>query len=370
MTCSPSPARCSTGAPDCPANSRCSCRRRGPRRSRPTRARWSRWWRASLAAWACGTCTPSAGGTRTRPTSVATDWAGWSTRRRPTPLLPIPTSSRVCPARGNALPGGAGSVAPRSGGHHHGAEGRPGHPGRGGRAGSARDRDGRRERVLRQRVAAWPSCRRSASRSRVRRPSATCTSRRTLGVATTCRPRWDWSAGASRANSMPRPRVWKRRRRRRRCSAPRPAPRVATPWSSIGRSPPRCSASSRQALSAEAVQKGRSLFAGRVGEQVAAAQVRLVDDGLHPDGMASAPFDDEGVPHELTPLIEEGVLRGFLHNSYTARREGGGARSTGNASRGSYRAAPGRGADQSGARPGSGLAPGPVRPGGPRACTW
>ena len=96
-----------------------------------------------------------------------------------------------------------------------------------------------------------------------------------------------------------------------------------------------------QALSAEAVQKGRSLFAGRVGEQVAAAQVRLVDDGLHPDGMASAAFDDEGVPSEVTPLIEGGVLRGFLHNSYTARKEGGATRSTGNASRGSYRGAPG-----------------------------
>ena len=96
-----------------------------------------------------------------------------------------------------------------------------------------------------------------------------------------------------------------------------------------------------QALSAEAVQKGRSLFAGRVGERVAAGQVRLVDDGLHPDGMASSPFDDEGVPHELTPLIEAGVLRGFLHNSYTARKEGGATRSTGNASRGSYRSAPG-----------------------------
>ena len=96
-----------------------------------------------------------------------------------------------------------------------------------------------------------------------------------------------------------------------------------------------------QALSAEAVQKGRSLFAGRVGEQVAAAQVSLVDDGLHPEGMATAIFDDEGVPHEKTPLIEQGVLRGFLQNSYTARKAGDGARSTGNASRGSYRAAPG-----------------------------
>lgn len=96
-----------------------------------------------------------------------------------------------------------------------------------------------------------------------------------------------------------------------------------------------------RALSAEAVQKGRSLFAGRVGELVAAPTLSLVDHGLHPDGMASASFDDEGVPRKVTPLIEGGVLRGFLHDTYTAAREGDGAGSTGNAERGSYRASPG-----------------------------
>ncbi len=68
------------------------------------------------------------------------------------------------------------------------------------------------------------------------------------------------------------------------------------------------------ALTAEAVQKGRSLFAGHIGEQVAGQVVTLTDDGLHPDGLASAPFDGEGVPCRRTPLISDGVLQGFLYN--------------------------------------------------------
>lgn len=95
------------------------------------------------------------------------------------------------------------------------------------------------------------------------------------------------------------------------------------------------------ALSADSVQRGRSLFAGRLGERVAASGFDLVDDGLHPDGMATSPFDDEGVARGATTLIGSGTLRAFLHDTYTAAREGGGAHSTGNAERGSYRGSPG-----------------------------
>ena len=91
-------------------------------------------------------------------------------------------------------------------------------------------------------------------------------------------------------------------------------------------------------LSADAVQRGRSLFAGREGEEVAGPAFRLADDGTDPDGPASAPFDGEGTPTRRTGLIEEGRLLGFLYDSRTARR-GGGA-TTGNASRGSYRTPP------------------------------
>jgi PmbA protein len=95
------------------------------------------------------------------------------------------------------------------------------------------------------------------------------------------------------------------------------------------------------ALSAEAVQKQRSLFAELVGQQVGAEIVTLVDDGRLLEGPAAAPFDDEGVRTRRTELIGSGVLNGFLHNTYTARR--GGTLSTGNASRGGYRTTPGVG---------------------------
>jgi PmbA protein len=92
-------------------------------------------------------------------------------------------------------------------------------------------------------------------------------------------------------------------------------------------------------ISAEAVQKGRSLLAGRIGEAVAASCVTLVDDGRLREGLASRPWDAEGVPTQRTEVIAGGVLRSYLHNSYTARRDGN-ARSTGNAARGSYRSTP------------------------------
>jgi PmbA protein len=93
-------------------------------------------------------------------------------------------------------------------------------------------------------------------------------------------------------------------------------------------------------LSADAVQRGRSPFAGRLGDEIASAALTLSDDGTDPEGPASAPFDAEGTPRARTPLIEAGTLRTYLHDSYTARREGGGQRSTGNASRAGYRSAP------------------------------
>jgi PmbA protein len=108
------------------------------------------------------------------------------------------------------------------------------------------------------------------------------------------------------------------------------------------------------ALSAEAVQKGRSLFAELVGERVAAEAFTLIDDGRLLDGPAAAPFDDEGVPTSRTELVGAGLLRGFLHNTYTAHR--GGTSSTGNARRAGYRSTPGVGTSN------FHLAPGPLGP--------
>jgi PmbA protein len=91
------------------------------------------------------------------------------------------------------------------------------------------------------------------------------------------------------------------------------------------------------ALSADAVQKGRSLFANLVGEQVGSDLFTLVDDGTILEGPGASPFDDEAVPSGRTELFTKGVLNGFLHNTYTAHK--GDTMSTGNAKRG-YRSPP------------------------------
>jgi PmbA protein len=94
-----------------------------------------------------------------------------------------------------------------------------------------------------------------------------------------------------------------------------------------------------RALGADAVQRGRSPLAGLLGEEVAGEAFILHDDGLDPDGFASAPIDAEGTPRRRTALISGGRLRAYLYDTYTARR--GGSASTGNAGRSGYRAPPG-----------------------------
>jgi PmbA protein len=93
-----------------------------------------------------------------------------------------------------------------------------------------------------------------------------------------------------------------------------------------------------EVLGADAVQRGRSPFAERLGEEIAGAALVLRDDGLDPEGLGSSPFDGEGVPRRRTALIDDGRLRSFLHDSYTARRAGAG--STASAGRGGYRSLP------------------------------
>jgi PmbA protein len=93
-------------------------------------------------------------------------------------------------------------------------------------------------------------------------------------------------------------------------------------------------------LCADAVQRGRSPFAGRLGEEVASSALTLTDDATDPAGLNSSPFDAEGSPCGDTPLIEAGRLAAYLHDSYTARRQGEGTRSTANASRAGYRSPP------------------------------
>src|SRR5215212_1642635 len=94
-------------------------------------------------------------------------------------------------------------------------------------------------------------------------------------------------------------------------------------------------------LSGEAVLKGRSLFADRIGGEVAAATVTLVDDPTHPEAFGAATHDGEGVPTRRVDLMVDGRLQGFLQNVYSARRSS--AHTTGSAVR-SFKATPGVGA--------------------------
>jgi PmbA protein len=87
-------------------------------------------------------------------------------------------------------------------------------------------------------------------------------------------------------------------------------------------------------FSADNVLKGRSLFAGRVGQHVASGKVTIVDDARRPRGLRSAPFDGEGVTTTTRMLVEDGVLRGYLNSLKTARKLG--VAPTGNARRGGY----------------------------------
>ena len=94
-------------------------------------------------------------------------------------------------------------------------------------------------------------------------------------------------------------------------------------------------------LSASSVIKGRSLFAGREGEAVAVPFLTLVDDPTEPQAWGAGRYDAEGLASRRNVLIDNGVLQGFLHNSYTGRRCG--VPSTASAVRGGYRSTPGVG---------------------------
>ncbi len=93
------------------------------------------------------------------------------------------------------------------------------------------------------------------------------------------------------------------------------------------------------ALTAQAMQRSRSFLQGKLGEAVASDMVTLLDNGRLPGGLATRPFDDEGVPTRATRLIDEGVLQAVLHDTYTAARDGTDS-STGNASRTSHAGLP------------------------------
>ncbi|MCL2642901.1 MAG: TldD/PmbA family protein [Candidatus Bathyarchaeota archaeon] len=92
------------------------------------------------------------------------------------------------------------------------------------------------------------------------------------------------------------------------------------------------------AVKADNVQRGQSPFKGKIGEKVVSESLTIYDDGLYPNGVKTGLFDDEGIPHQKTLIIDKGVLQNFLYDNYTAKKEG--KESTGNAVRAGYLSTP------------------------------
>lgn len=94
------------------------------------------------------------------------------------------------------------------------------------------------------------------------------------------------------------------------------------------------------ALDGEEVLKNTTFLSDKLNETIATPLVSIVDDGLMPKGIATSPFDGEGVPTARNLFIDKGICKGFVYNTYSARRAG--RDSTANASRG-YDSPPGIG---------------------------
>ncbi len=84
-------------------------------------------------------------------------------------------------------------------------------------------------------------------------------------------------------------------------------------------------------LSAEAVQKGKSIFSGRIGEQVASSRLSMYDDPSDARFFSASPYDDEGLASRKNQLIGDGVLKQYFYDSYTGRKDN--TNSTGSAIR-------------------------------------
>ncbi len=87
-----------------------------------------------------------------------------------------------------------------------------------------------------------------------------------------------------------------------------------------------------EAVHGMSIYRQESFLAGKLGEKVASESLTVVDDATIPGLFGTSPFDDEGVPSRRTMVIDRGVLKSYLLNTYAARKLG--MKTTGNASRG------------------------------------
>lgn len=85
------------------------------------------------------------------------------------------------------------------------------------------------------------------------------------------------------------------------------------------------------AVNGDAIYRQSSFLEGKLGQKIAAENITIVDDGTMPGGFGTSPFDGEGVPSRTTVVIEKGVLKSYLLNTYTAKKLG--LKTTANAAR-------------------------------------
>jgi PmbA protein len=86
-----------------------------------------------------------------------------------------------------------------------------------------------------------------------------------------------------------------------------------------------------EGVNGDSVYRGASFLAGKLGQKIAGENVTVIDDGTMPGGFGTSPFDGEGIPTQRTLVIDSGVLKSYLLNTYTARKLG--LQTTGNAAR-------------------------------------
>jgi PmbA protein len=87
-----------------------------------------------------------------------------------------------------------------------------------------------------------------------------------------------------------------------------------------------------EAVNGDSVYRHASFLTGKLGEKIAGDNINVIDDGTMPGGFGTTPFDSEGVPSRKTVVVENGVLKSYLLNTYTAKKLG--LATTGSASRG------------------------------------
>src|SRR5271169_2031537 len=87
-----------------------------------------------------------------------------------------------------------------------------------------------------------------------------------------------------------------------------------------------------EGVNGDSIYRGASFLAGKLGQKIAGDGVNVIDDGTIPGGFGTSPFDGEGVPSRRTIVIDNGVFKSYLLNTYSAKKLG--LQTTGNASRG------------------------------------